>query len=139
MGYGGGGQFAGAPPAQTGMPRGPRGTVGKIGREAASASRQADSEEGLDWERLAVFGVGIAVGALLGVGVTLFTAPVSGRAARRAVRRGARHALWRGQDAWEDLRDELTTAALSRRKALRRRKRRAKEAIAEASYVRRRG
>lgn len=81
-----------------------------------------------DWERVGIFGAGIALGALLGVGVTLFTAPVSGQDARQAVRRRARRAVWSGRDAWEDLRDELAAATLRKKKDLRRRKRRVRAA-----------
>ena len=117
------------------MPRGARTgrrAVGTIEREVPPPRRGLEAESEFDWERVAVLGVGIAVGALLGAGVSFFTAPMSGPAARRAVRRTARRALWRGQDAWEDLRDELSAATLRRKKDLRRRRRRARETWHEA-------
>ena len=76
-----------------------------------------------DWDRVGIFGAGIAIGALLGAAITLFTAPVSGPDARRLVRRRARRAVWSGRDAWEDLRDELAIATRRKKKELRRRKR----------------
>lgn len=119
-----GGAYAGSARAgrAAGTARGEAGNVGGRARSLPMAEQQED--EGFDWERVAVFGAGIALGAVLGASVTMFTAPLSGPAARRAVRRGARRALWRGQDAWEDLRDELAAATLRRKKQLRRGRRR---------------
>jgi hypothetical protein len=102
--------------------------VGSIGGRARAAAEGDDLDhEGIDWERIAIFGAGIAIGALLGAGVSAFTIPVSGPEARRAVRRGARRMMWRSQDAWEDLRDELAAATLRRQKQLRRGRRRVRE------------
>lgn len=80
-----------------------------------------DSE--FDWERVAVFAAGIALGAMLGAGAALLTAPLSGAETRRMLRRGARKAAWRGRDAWEDLRDELAWATARKKKQLRRMRR----------------
>jgi hypothetical protein len=109
-----------------------RGTSSPLGGIWSPAQRQAaaavvDDDGGVDWDRVGIFGAGIALGALLGVGITLFTAPVSGPDARLAVRRRARHALWSGKDAWEDLRDELAAATMRKKKELRRRRRRVRE------------
>lgn len=100
---------------------------------AVDAADAADEDGGLDWDRVGIFGAGIALGAILGVGITLFTAPVSGPDARRAVRRRARHALWTGKDAWEDLRDELAAATMRKKKELRRRRRRVREAWSDGT------
>ena len=118
-----GGGYAGTA-GEIGASRTSRTAAGSIGARARSLSQAEQADGEFDWERLAVFGAGIAIGAMLGAGVTMFTAPVSGPDARRAVRRGARRALWRGQDAWEDLRDELAAATLRRKKQLRRGRRR---------------
>lgn len=99
--------------------------LGAIGQVPPRGSAVAD--DGFDWDRLGVFGAGIALGAVVGVAITLFTAPVSGADARRAVRKRARHAVWSGRDAWEDLRDELSTATARKKKELRRRRRRVRE------------
>jgi hypothetical protein len=77
---------------------------------AAQGSATHDGGE-IDWERVAVFGTGIALGAAFGAGVALLLAPYSGEETRAAiVRRGVRLAH-QGRDAWEDLRDELQWAA----------------------------
>lgn len=102
--------------------------VGTIGRRPPPVQDLPIEEGEFDWERVGVFGAGLALGALLGVGITFFTAPMSGPDARHAVRRRARRLAWRGTDAWEDLRDELTAATLRKKKELRRRKRRFRDA-----------
>lgn len=114
-------RLAGDPPN-----RSPLGAFGELPPRRAEAPSD-DEDGGFDWDRFGVFGAGIALGALLGVAVTLFTAPVSGADARRAVRKRARHAVWTGRDAWEDLRDELSTATARKKKELRRRRRRVRE------------
>lgn len=126
MAHVGGGKYGGA--ASAGSGRGATGAaIGSITGRARSVAEADDQDDGFDWERLAIFGAGVALGALLGAGVSVFTLPVSGPEARRAVRRGARRAMWRSQDAWEDLRDELAAATLRRKKQLRRGRRRARE------------
>jgi hypothetical protein len=114
------------------LPRPPLGAFGEmppgnVRPMGSTASAGQDDDDGFDWDRLGIFGAGIALGAVVGVAITLFTAPVSGADARRAVRKRARHAVWTGRDAWEDLRDELSTATARKKKELRRRRRRVRE------------
>jgi hypothetical protein len=87
-----------------------------------------------DWERIALVGAGLLVGALVGAGAALLLAPQSGQETRKTIRRKARVARHRATDAWDDLAGEL--AALARRKgrrarlAMRRARWRASDAIA---------
>ena len=53
---------------------------------------------------------GLVIGALVGVAVAMLFAPERGLDTRRKLRRLARRAGLRGQDAWEDLRLELLRA-----------------------------
>ncbi|MDQ3108068.1 MAG: hypothetical protein M3Q68_09730, partial [Actinomycetota bacterium] len=48
--------------------------VGTIGRRTPPVQDLPEETEAFDWERVGVFGAGIALGALIGVAVTLFTA-----------------------------------------------------------------
>ena len=68
-------------------------------------------EEPMDWARLGVFGLGLALGALLGGGAALLLAPVSGEEVRADLGRRARGMRADARDAWDDLRDELEWAA----------------------------
>jgi len=77
-------------------------------------------EEPMDWARLGVFGLGIALGALLGGGAALLLAPQSGEEIRAGIGRRARGIREEAGDAWEDLRDELEWATRRGRKRLRR-------------------
>lgn len=86
-----------------------------------------DSGGETDWQEVALFGAGLALGVILGAGGALLTAPRTGAETRAAL--GARAARLRrttvrhSQSAWDDLRDELTQA----KRALRNRKRRKRE------------
>src|SRR4051812_42089739 len=75
-----------------------------------------------DWQQVAIFGAGLALGLALGAGVAMLTAPQSGAETRADIKRFAvkkRRAIGRkSSDAWDDLRAELRGA----RRALRRRK-----------------
>jgi len=77
-------------------------------------------EEPIDWGRLGVFGLGIALGAILGSGTALLFAPQSGEDARAGIGRRARSIREDAGDAWEELRDELDWAARRGRQRLRR-------------------
>ncbi len=77
-------------------------------------------EEPIDWGRLGVFGLGIALGALLGSGTALLLAPQTGDEARAGIGRRARTMREDARDAWDDLRDELEWAARRGRRRLRR-------------------
>ena len=75
-------------------------------------------EEPMDWARLGVFGLGIALGALLGGGAALLLAPQSGEEVRAGIGRRARGIREEAGDAWDDLRDELEWATRRGRKRL---------------------
>jgi len=107
----------------TGAGSRPSTTVGSIGTRPPGAAERAIPGDGFDWDRFAVLATGIAVGALLATGITLLAAPQSGMETRRALQRRARRAVWGGQDAWEDLRDELAVRTARKKKELRRRRR----------------
>ena len=77
-------------------------------------------EEPIDWGRLGVFGLGIALGAILGSGTALLFAPQSGEDARAGIGRRARSIREDAGDAWDELRDELDWAARRGRQRLRR-------------------
>ena len=77
-------------------------------------------EEPIDWGRLGVFGLGIALGAILGSGTALLFAPQSGEDARAGIGRRARSIREDAGDAWDELRDELEWAARRGRQRLRR-------------------
>jgi hypothetical protein len=77
-------------------------------------------EEPMDWARLGVFGLGIALGALLGGGAALLLAPQSGEEVRAGLSRRARGMREEASDAWDDLRDELEWATRRGRKRLQR-------------------
>jgi hypothetical protein len=110
---------------------------GRIGNPVENGPRQAGDED-LDWERVAVFGTGIALGAVLGAGVALLFAPASGEDARAAiVRRGSRLAKG-GRDAWDELRDELEWAARRGKRRVGRRVQRARWAAEDFIDDRRR-
>ncbi|MFN2563952.1 MAG: YtxH domain-containing protein [Gemmatimonadaceae bacterium] len=129
--------------------RGRRGT-GSAGSRAEGGRRPlpptagrggpgADPSDGeIDWERIAVFGTGIALGAALGAGIALLLAPYSGEEARAAIlRRGARLAH-QGRDAWDELRDELQWAARRGKRRFGRRVQRARWAAEDFIDDRRR-
>jgi YtxH-like protein len=129
--------------------RGRRG-AGSSGPRAESARRPAaagpsrgrpasgDDEEEIDWERVAVFGMGIALGAALGAGVALLFAPSTGEEIRAAIsRRGVRLAH-QGRDAWDDLRDELEWATRRGKRRVGRRVQRARWAAEDFLDDRRR-
>ena len=78
-------------------------------------------EDPVDWGRLGVFGLGVALGALLGSGTTLLFAPQSGEEARAGIGRRARTMAEEARDAWDDLRDELEWAARRGRRGISRR------------------
>jgi hypothetical protein len=98
------------------------------GRPAAGRpnSRHAPEPQGeTDWERVAIFGVGLALGVAVGAGAALLTAPQTGAETRAALLARAgrlrRTTRRRGRDAWDELRDEIrgVKRSLRRRRALR--------------------
>lgn len=133
--------YAGPTRASTASPRGGRSgaTAGSRSSRAPSPTsrRPAETPDFTDgagetnWQEVALFGAGLALGVILGAGGALLTAPRTGAETRAII--GARAARLRrttarrSQSAWDDLRDELRQA----RRALRNRKRRRHEADAE--------
>jgi hypothetical protein len=109
------------------------------GVAGADARTDGGNEEGeIDWERVAVFGTGIAIGGMIGAGVALLFAPSSGEETRAAIaRRGARLAH-RGRDVWDELRDELEWAARRGKRRVGRRVQRARWAAEDFIDERRR-
>lgn len=88
---------------------------------APASPMQAAGREEPSWMRGALFGAGIAVGAMVGAGLALLYAPQSGLQTRTAIRRRSRKLVSRGHDAWDELADELRRTARRRTKQLRRR------------------
>src|SRR5215831_13368845 len=99
-----------------------RGTARRPTGPATSPSRSMDAtpmngvaDDGdyheTDWQQVAIFGAGLALGLALGAGTALLTAPQSGEETRAALRGRARRigrtASRRSHDAWDELRDEL--------------------------------
>jgi gas vesicle protein len=94
---------------------------------AAYAASQADAPPSedeatheTDWQQIAIFGAGLALGLILGAGSALLTAPQSGEETRAVlkgrVRRLKRTARRTSRDAWGELGDELRGAAQSLRR-----------------------
>jgi gas vesicle protein len=88
------------------------------------SARPADrvSPGDTDWQQVAIFGAGVALGIAVGAGAALLAAPYSGRETRavlvaKAGRLG-RSTSRRSRDVWDDLRDEIRGA----QRALRRRR-----------------
>ena len=99
--------------------------------ETEAVARGRPYEEEVDWVRVGVFGLGVAVGAVLGVGATLLFAPQSGAATRMALRRRSRLMGDRAVDLWDDLGTELRLAARRGRRRARRAMRGARVRAAE--------
>ena len=83
-----------------------------------------------DWQQVAIFGAGLALGLALGAGAALLTAPQSGEETRAALRGRARRigrtTSRRSRDAWAELREEIQSAKMAMRR------RRAKKAAHRA-------
>jgi gas vesicle protein len=95
-------------------------------RPANAAPEDDQGQHETDWQQIAIFGAGLALGLALGAGAALLAAPQSGEETRAAlrgrVRRIKRTTTRRSRDAWAELGDELRGAAssLRRRRAKRR-------------------
>ena len=130
-----------------------RGTDAAQGRDLVEEDEDQGDEEGedeespteaegesyveeTDWERVGIFGAGLAIGALLGAGVALLLAPQSGADTREAIVTRVRTVRDRVRDrasnTWEDLGDELRHAARRGRKRMRRGLTRSRWAAADA-------
>src|SRR4051812_18610688 len=92
----------------------PAGTAPSRRPPVTSGNGDEDAHE-TDWQRVALFGAGLAIGLTFGAGAALLAAPRSGEETRAALRSRARRLSRatgrRGQDAWDDLREELKSAA----------------------------
>lgn len=90
-------------------------------RSTATRSARAAHSPATDWQQVAVFGAGLALGIALGAGVALLTAAQDGEETRsdlqRQARRTSRMLGHRSKNAWIELRDELRRAARSLRRA----------------------
>jgi hypothetical protein len=121
-------------PGRPEIPRRSGAPTTTLGRRPVDANDEAE----IDWERVAVFGTGIALGGVLGATVALLFAPASGGQIRAAIaKRGARlaHA---GRDTWDELRDELEWAARRGKRRVGRRLQRARWAAEDFLDDRRR-
>jgi gas vesicle protein len=90
------------------------------GLSRGSASSHREDGHDTDWQQVALFGAGLALGLTLGAGIALLAAPQSGEETRAAIkgraRRIRRATSRRSQDAWAELRDELHAATRSLRR-----------------------
>ena len=90
-------------------------------RRPATTSLAPEAEE-TDWQQIAIFGAGLALGIAVGAGAALLSAPRTGAETRAVIgaraRRVGRATSRRGRDAWADLSAELRSV----KRALRRRK-----------------
>ena len=77
-------------------------------------------EEERDWGRVGLVGLGLTIGALIGVGIALLYAPQSGEETRAEIRRTTRRLRERAVDAWGDLGDDVRWKTYRGKKRLRR-------------------
>lgn len=90
---------------------------------AASEPYRADEsgfEERTDWQRVGIFGAGLALGIAVGAGTALLLAPQSGESTRELIGEQARAVGDRVADRWDDLRDEIWAAARLGKRRMRR-------------------
>lgn len=121
----------------TGSGLGTAGARRPVSTGAGPASAMRDEGE-IDWERVAVFGTGIALGVALGAGVALLFAPSTGEETRAAILRRGTRLAHQGRDVWEDLRDELQWATRRGKRRLGRRVQRVRWAAEDFMDERRR-
>jgi len=122
--------YAGPARASGASHRASRTTLSGGGRSSRSsaaygfAPASADSHSETDWQEVALFGAGLAIGVILGAGGALLTAPRTGAETRAALSARAarlrRSTVRSSQDAWDELRDELRQARRNRRDRKRR-------------------
>ena len=98
------------------------GSQSGVGRRSPYAPRGMSSSKST-----AYLAAGLAIGIVVGAGVAILFAPQSGADTRRLIARRGRRLGQRGHDAWDDLADELKSAAKRRRKAWRDRRERRRE------------
>jgi gas vesicle protein len=86
----------------------------------AEDAHDAEASHETDWQQIAIFGAGLALGLALGAGTALLAAPQSGEETRAVLRsrvkRLKRSASRTSRDAWTELGDELRGAAQSLRR-----------------------
>jgi hypothetical protein len=97
----------------------------------ARALEAAQEEQGPELPRAGVFAMGLAIGALLGAGVALLTAPQSGATTRRLIRRQVSDLTEDAGDVWGDLGAELRHVVNRGRRRVRRKANRARWAAAD--------
>jgi gas vesicle protein len=111
----------------------------RTGASRPTARRLPQTPGETDWQRVALFGVGVALGIAVGAGAALLTAPQSGSETRAALmaragrlKRGTKR---RSRDAWDELRDEIrgVKRSLRRRRARRNEERTLRDLDAEAA------
>ena len=98
-----------------------RGTAARALSLRTASARQMPGntpEAEVDWQRIAIFAAGIALGLTVGTGATLLLAPRSGEETRSVLARRGRRLRNHTVDAWEDLRDDLRSAARRGRRKL---------------------
>jgi hypothetical protein len=88
--------------------------------EAEPDTGNGGTEGELDWRAVALFGAGLAVGALLGAGAALLLAPSSGFETRMRLARNARRAGERANDQWDAIGDRVRQSARRSRRGLER-------------------
>ncbi|MEO8562764.1 MAG: hypothetical protein ABI601_11855 [bacterium] len=98
----------------------PAGTSARPTDARAIHPEDDEASHETDWQQLAIFGAGLALGIALGAGAALLAAPQSGEETRAVLlgraRRLRRSATRSGRDAWTELGDELRGAARSIRR-----------------------
>jgi hypothetical protein len=92
-------------------------TAPRSGESPARPKGSPYREEG-GWRHAAIFAAGLAVGALLGAGTALLTAPQTGVETRIALKRRARTARVQAEDRFDELGRELRMAARRSRRTL---------------------
>jgi hypothetical protein len=95
--------------------------------QPSHAARGTPYREEHAWGQALAFAAGIAVGALMGAGAALLTAPQTGIETRLHLKQRARRARVQAEDRWDDLGREL-------RAATRRRKRKVRRGLAEKRW-----
>jgi hypothetical protein len=122
--------YAGPTRASAASHRASRTTTPGGTRSPGSTARAAyspaitESHGETDWQEVALFGAGLALGVILGAGGALLTAPRTGAETRAALSARAsrlrRSTVRSSQNAWDELRDELRQAKRNRRERKRR-------------------
>ena len=99
---------------------GPAATATRASAERAPRAVGRSYEEEHEWARLATFGGGIALGALLGAGIALLFAPAAGEETREYLLDHARSAGGLVRDRVGGFRDDARYAARRGRRRVRR-------------------